>query len=145
METFHQLKGVLRAGGHNVAVGDEGGFAPNLDSNEQAIRLIMAAIEKAGYKPGKQIGLALDAAANEFCHKKKYVLTNEGKKAMDEYYITQGYYQKHVPRIDRSDSKKDSKNDKYSWSEHIGRMYSKKNPEEKNLFPIIKRHGYNIE
>jgi enolase len=93
VETFHQLKGVLRAGGHNVAVGDEGGFAPNLDSNEQAIRLIMTAIEKAGYKPGKQIGIALDAAANEFCHKKKYVLTGEGKKGMDAQAMID-YYEK---------------------------------------------------
>ena len=95
VETFHQLKEVLRVGGHNVAVGDEGGFAPNLDSNEQAIRLIMTAIEKAGYKPGKQIGIALDAAANEFCHKKKYVLTGEGKKGMDAQAMID-YYEKLV-------------------------------------------------
>lgn len=95
VETFHQLKGVLRAGGHNVAVGDEGGFAPNLDSNEQAIRLIITAIEKAGYKPGKQIGIALDAAANEFCHKKKYVLAGEGKKGMDAQAMID-YYEKLV-------------------------------------------------
>ncbi|HID30812.1 MAG TPA: phosphopyruvate hydratase, partial [Desulfobacterales bacterium] len=95
VETFHQLKGVLKAGGHNVAVGDEGGFAPNLDSNEQAIRLIMTAIEKAGYKPGKQIGIALDAAANEFFHKKKYVLTDEGKKGMDAQAMID-YYEKLV-------------------------------------------------
>ena len=95
VETFHQLKGVLRVGGHNVAVGDEGGFAPNLDSNEQAIRLIMTAIEKAGYKPGKQIGIALDAAANEFCNKKKYVLAGEGKKEMDAQAMID-YYEKLV-------------------------------------------------
>lgn len=93
VETFHQLKGVLKAEGHNVAVGDEGGFAPNLDSNEDAIRLIMTAIEKAGYKPGKEIAVALDAAANEFYHKGKYVLQGEGKKGMDAQAMID-YYEK---------------------------------------------------
>ncbi len=83
VETFHQLKAVLKAKGHNVAVGDEGGFAPNLDSNEEAIRLIMTAIEKAGYEPDKEIAIALDAAANEFYTKGEYVLKGEGKKGMD--------------------------------------------------------------
>jgi len=83
VEIFHQLKAVLKAGGHNVAVGDEGGFAPNLDSNEEAIRLIMTAIKKAGYKPGADIGIALDAAATEFYRNGKYVLKGEGKKGMD--------------------------------------------------------------
>jgi len=82
-ETFHQLKTVLKKGGHQVAVGDEGGFAPNLESNEEAIRYIMMGIEKAGYKPGRDIALALDAAANEFFHKGKYVLAGEGKKGMN--------------------------------------------------------------
>ncbi|MDY6990772.1 MAG: phosphopyruvate hydratase [Thermodesulfobacteriota bacterium] len=81
-ETFHQLKTVLTKGGHHVAVGDEGGFAPNLESNEEAIRYIMMGIEKAGYRPGRDIALAVDAAANEFFHKGKYVLAGEGKKAM---------------------------------------------------------------
>jgi enolase len=81
-ETFHQLKTVLKNAGHNVAVGDEGGFAPNLDSNEHAIRFIISAIEAAGYKPGADIVLALDAAANEFYHNRKYVLKGEGKKGM---------------------------------------------------------------
>ncbi len=90
-ETFHQLKAILKRGGQNVAVGDEGGFAPNLDSNEEALRLIMAAIEKAGYKPGVEIALALDAAASEFYQKGKYVLKGEkkkpmGAKAMIDYY-----------------------------------------------------------
>jgi len=90
-ETFHQLKASLQSGGHNVAVGDEGGFAPDLDSNEEAIRHIVLAIEKAGYKPGSDIALALDAAANEFFHRGKYVLRGEGKKgmgpkAMIDYY-----------------------------------------------------------
>lgn len=93
VETFHQLKGVLKAEGHNVAVGDEGGFAPNLDSNEEAISLIMTAIEKAGYKSGKEIAIALDAAANEFYLKGKYVLKGEGKKEMDTQAMVD-YYEK---------------------------------------------------
>ncbi|NVL89666.1 MAG: phosphopyruvate hydratase [Desulfobacterales bacterium] len=93
VETFHQLKSVLKAEGYNVAVGDEGGFAPNLDSNEEALRLIVAAIEKAGYKPGKDIALALDAAASEFYHNGKYVLKGEGKKGMDANAMID-YYEK---------------------------------------------------
>jgi enolase len=91
VEIFHQLKIVLKAQGHNVAVGDEGGFAPNLNSNEEAVRLIMTAIEKAGYKPGRDVGIALDAAASEFYRNGKYILKGEGKKgmgapAMIDYY-----------------------------------------------------------
>ncbi len=91
VETFHQLKAVLQDQGHNIAVGDEGGFAPNLDSNEQAIRLIMTAIEKAGYEPGKEIGVALDAAASTFYRNGNYTMEGEGKKgmkapAMIDYY-----------------------------------------------------------
>jgi len=93
VETFHQLKAVLKAGGHNVAVGDEGGFAPNLDSNEEAIRFVMTAIEKAGYKPGTDMALALDAAASEFYYKGKYVLKGEGKKGKDAKAMID-YYEK---------------------------------------------------
>ncbi|NVM22958.1 MAG: phosphopyruvate hydratase, partial [Desulfobacterales bacterium] len=97
-ETFHKLKAVLKSAAHNVAVGDEGGFAPSLNSNEEAIRLIVSAIEEAGYTPGRDIALALDAAANEFYNKGKYVLKGEGKKGMDakamiDYYekLTEAY------------------------------------------------------
>lgn len=83
VEVFHSLKMVLKAEGHSVAVGDEGGFAPDLHSNEEAIRLIMRAVEEAGYRPGKDLALALDAAASEFYQKGKYVLKGEGKKGMD--------------------------------------------------------------
>ncbi|MBW2108285.1 MAG: phosphopyruvate hydratase [Deltaproteobacteria bacterium] len=81
-EVFHQLKAVLKKEGHNVSVGDEGGFAPNLDSNAEALRFITTAIEQAGYKPGDDIGLALDPAASEFYQKGKYVLKGEGKRPM---------------------------------------------------------------
>lgn len=77
-ETFQALKKILNKKGLNTAVGDEGGFAPNLGSNEEALIYIMKAIEAAGYKPGKEIGLALDAAASEFYKNGKYALKSEG-------------------------------------------------------------------
>jgi enolase len=70
-EVFHTLKGVLKKKGYSTAVGDEGGFAPNLKSNGEAIEVILEAIEKAGFKAGKDIGLALDPAASEFYDSKK--------------------------------------------------------------------------
>jgi len=89
-ETFHSLKKVLSAKGLNTAVGDEGGFAPNLASNEEAIRVILEAIEKAGYEPGKDICLALDVAATELFTNGKYELKGEGKvltaSEMVDYY-----------------------------------------------------------
>jgi len=81
-ETFHSLKAVLKAKGYNTSVGDEGGFAPNLNSNEEALQLIVEAIEKAGYKPGKDIYLALDPASSEFFNTQtnKYELKSENKE-----------------------------------------------------------------
>ena len=78
VETFHTLKKVLKEKKYNVAVGDEGGFAPNLKSSEEAIQLIVEAIKKAGYEPGKDIFIALDPAASEFYQDGKYVLSREG-------------------------------------------------------------------
>ena len=78
-EVFHALKSVLKAKGYNTAVGDEGGFAPNLKSNEEALSVIMTAIEKANYRPGQDIMIALDAAASSFYSKGKYVLAAEAK------------------------------------------------------------------
>jgi enolase len=81
-EIFHALKGVLKGKGYNTAVGDEGGFAPNLKSNEEALEVIMEAIVKAGYKPGEDILLALDVASSELFDKEKgvYTLENEVQK-----------------------------------------------------------------
>src|SRR5574341_1331646 len=76
-EVFHTLKGLLKKKGLNTAVGDEGGFAPDLGSNEDALSLIMQAIEDAGYRPGRDIALALDAAASEFYEKGRYRLAAE--------------------------------------------------------------------
>ena len=81
-EVFHNLKSVLKKKGYNTGVGDEGGFAPNLGSNEEALQVIMEAIEKAGYVPGKDIFLGMDVASSEFYNKetKNYVLAGEGGK-----------------------------------------------------------------
>jgi len=78
-EVFHNLKKVLASKGYNTAVGDEGGFAPNLKSNEEAIQVILEAIQTAGYEPGKDVVLAMDVAASEFFKDGKYVLAGEGK------------------------------------------------------------------
>ncbi len=89
-ETFHSLKKILKEKGLNTAVGDEGGFAPDFESNEEAIKFIISAIKSAGYKPGKDIGIALDCAASEFYKKGKYFLQSENKKlsaeSLSEYY-----------------------------------------------------------
>jgi enolase len=81
VEVFHHLKKVLKAAGHMTNVGDEGGFAPNLASNEEAITVILQAIEKAGYRPGEDIWLALDAASTEFynAEKQRYELESTGE------------------------------------------------------------------
>ena len=85
-EIFHTLKKVLNSKGLNTAVGDEGGFAPDLKSNEDAILVILEAIEKAGYKAGEQIMIAIDAAASEFYKNGKYVLESEGKSMSSEEF-----------------------------------------------------------
>jgi enolase len=89
-ETFHTLKGVLKKKGYNTAVGDEGGFAPSLKSNSEAIELILEAIEAAGYKPGEQISIALDPASSEFYdkEKKKYVFKkSDGRELTSEEMV----------------------------------------------------------
>ena len=82
-EVFHALKSVLQAGGHITAVGDEGGFAPNLGSNEEGITVILEAIEKAGLKAGSDIVICSDMAASEFYHDGAYVLAGEGNRKLD--------------------------------------------------------------
>ncbi len=90
-EIFHHLKKILNSKGMSTAVGDEGGFAPDCKSNEEGFSLIMEAIGNAGYKPGKDVGIAIDAAASEFYKNGKYVLSAEGKELtseeMIEYYV----------------------------------------------------------
>ncbi|NLO07151.1 MAG: phosphopyruvate hydratase [candidate division WS1 bacterium] len=89
-EIFHSLKKVLASKGLNTAVGDEGGFAPDLGSNEEALQVIVEAIDAAGYKPGEEVRIALDPASTEFYHDGKYVLKGEGRELtpdeMIDYY-----------------------------------------------------------
>ncbi|MDD2388237.1 MAG: phosphopyruvate hydratase [Desulfobacterales bacterium] len=86
-ETFHSLQKILKGKGLSTGVGDEGGFAPDLEANETAIQLIISAIESAGYVPGKDIGLALDCAASEFFENGQYVLKSENKSITGEQLI----------------------------------------------------------
>jgi len=89
-EVYHNLKAILKAKGHSTSLGDEGGFAPNLSSNEEPIELIVEAIETAGYKAGKDVAIAMDPASSEFYKDGKYELEGEGKslssEEMVEYY-----------------------------------------------------------
>jgi len=86
-ETFHSLKKILKDKQLNTAVGDEGGFAPDLESNEEAIKLILEAIKQAGYEPGNDISIALDAAASEFYKDKKYALKSENRVLTSDQMI----------------------------------------------------------
>ncbi|NOZ63867.1 MAG: phosphopyruvate hydratase [Caldiserica bacterium] len=89
-EVYHTLKEVLKKKGLSTGVGDEGGFAPNLNSNEEAIKIILQAIEEAGYRPGEDIDIAIDSAASSFYKDGTYILKSEGKtldyKGMTDYY-----------------------------------------------------------
>ncbi|MCK4401926.1 phosphopyruvate hydratase, partial [bacterium] len=96
-ETFHSLKMVLKKKGYSTAIGDEGGFAPNLSSNEEAIKVIVDAIKLVGYTPGKEIYIALDPAASEFYKNGKYVLAGEGNIVKSASQMTD-YYEKLVDK-----------------------------------------------
>src|SRR5210317_2318596 len=87
-EVFHSLKKELTAAGHNTGLGDEGGFAPNLESTRAALDLILASIEKAGYVPGQDIYLALDCASTEYYKNDKYELAGEGKSLTSAENVT---------------------------------------------------------
>lgn len=95
-EIFHQLKKVLKGNNLNTAVGDEGGFAPNLKSNEEAIEIILNATDKAGYKAGVDIYIALDVAASEIFDGKKYIIKSENKSLSSDQMIS--YYQNLVDK-----------------------------------------------
>ena len=86
-EVFHTLKSILAADGHVTSVGDEGGFAPNLKNHDQAFKYIIKAVEEAGYNPGSEIALGIDAAASEFYKDKKYALAGEKKNLSSEDMI----------------------------------------------------------
>ena len=106
-ETFHNLKSVLKKRGYSTAVGDEGGFAPNLKSNEEALEVLSEAILKAGYKPGEEIAIALDPAASEFydAGKKKYVFkkSDKSEKTSDEMVEFWSSWVKQYPIISIED------------------------------------------
>jgi enolase len=123
-EVFHSLKSVLKKDGLNTAVGDEGGFAPDLNSNEDAIKYIIRAIENAGYKPGKDIYIALDPAASEFFKDGKYNLKGEGKVLTPAEMVE--YYKKLVeqyPVISIEDGM--AEEDWEGWKEMTGKLGSK--------------------
>jgi enolase len=86
-EVFHRLRSVLQEKGYATGVGDEGGFAPNLASNREAIELVLRAIEQAGYRPGEQIAIALDPAASEFYEQGRYELAGEGKSLSSDEMV----------------------------------------------------------
>ncbi len=93
-EVYHNLKKILHESGHSTALGDEGGFAPNLSSNEEPIEVIMKAIEKAGYRPGEQIAIALDVASSELVADGGYRLESEDRTLSSEELV--GYYEELV-------------------------------------------------
>ncbi len=96
VEIYHNLKGTLKTKGLSTAVGDEGGFAPNLSYNEEALEVIIAAIEKSGYKPGKDIAIVLDPAASEFYKDGKYLLKADNRKLSAEEMVD--FYGKFVSK-----------------------------------------------
>ncbi len=123
VETFHSLKKILKAKNYSTSVGDEGGFAPNLGSNEEALQLLCEAISAAGYKPGKDVLLALDVASNEFYKNGKYVL--EGEKGSPSFTSSEmvSFYEKLLkdyPIVSIEDGL--SEDDWDGWKELTNRM-----------------------
>lgn len=91
-EIYHALRSVLMGGGHHVGIGDEGGFAPNVSSNEEPLEVIVKGIEKAGFKSGSEVGIALDPAASEFFEEGRYNLRTENRTCSSEEMVD--YYEK---------------------------------------------------
>jgi enolase len=124
VETFHHLKKVLSKKGYNTNVGDEGGFAPDLKSNKEAIEVILQAIEAAGYKPGEQIAIALDPASSEFYKDGKYHLDAEKKKlTSDEMIDYWAEWVKNYPIISIEDGL--AEDDWKSWAKMTKKMGAK--------------------
>ncbi|MGA7558359.1 MAG: phosphopyruvate hydratase [Terriglobales bacterium] len=116
VEVFHTLKGVLKKRGYNTSVGDEGGFAPSVKSNVEAIEVVLEAIQQAGYKPGEEIAIALDPAASEFFQDGKYVFKKSDKSAKSSEDMVR-YYAKWVndyPIVSLEDGL--SENDWEGWA-----------------------------
>ena len=116
-EVFHSLKKVLAKNGYATSVGDEGGFAPNLKSNREAVDLICQSVEKAGYQPGKDIQLALDVASSEFYKNQKYTLQGDGDKILSSKELIQLYAEwvKNYPIVSIEDGL--DQNDWEGWKE----------------------------
>ena len=116
VEVFHTLKGVLKKRGYNTAVGDEGGFAPSVKSNVEAIEVVLEAITKAGYKPGEEISIALDPAASEFFQDGKYVFKKSDKsaKSSDEMVAFWAKWVKDYPIVSLEDGL--AENDWDGWA-----------------------------
>jgi enolase len=124
-EVFHSLRSVLKGKGLNTSVGDEGGFAPNLRSNEEALDVIMQAIEKAGYRPGEEVALALDPAASSFYQDGKYVMSAEKKPEKDSEEMVEFYTHlvAHYPIVSLEDGL--DENDWKGWkllNQQLGRI-----------------------
>ena len=122
VEVFHNLKSLLKAKGLATSVGDEGGFAPNLDSNEEALSLIIQAIEKAGYKPGEEIYLALDCAASSFCKNNAYQFEKSQKTSAELISIYESWLNKY-PILSIEDGL--SEHDASGWIELTKRLGEK--------------------
>jgi enolase 1/2/3 len=105
VEVFHTLKGVLKKRGYNTAVGDEGGFAPSVKSNVEAIEVVLEAIQQAGYKPGEEIAIALDPAASEFYKDGKYIFkkSDKSEKSSDEMVRYWAKWAKDYPIVSLED------------------------------------------
>jgi len=116
VEVFHTLKGVLKKRGYNTAVGDEGGFAPSVKSNVEAIEVVLEAISKAGYKPGEEVAIALDPAASEFFQDGKYVFKKSDKsaKSSDEMVAFWAKWVKDYPIVSLEDGL--AENDWDGWA-----------------------------
>jgi enolase len=125
VECYHALKAILKSRKLSTALGDEGGFAPNLTSNEQALEVLVEAIKKAGYKPGKDVALALDVAASEFYEKGSYILEAEKKpkKSGDELIAIYERWCKAYPIVSIEDPM--SEGDKAGWSSISKRLGGK--------------------
>ncbi|MDD5729974.1 MAG: phosphopyruvate hydratase [Candidatus Omnitrophica bacterium] len=121
-EVFHNLKAILKSKGLSTSVGDEGGFAPNLTSNHEALNLIVQAIEKAGYKPGKDVFLALDCAASSFCKDGVYQFENTKKTSRDLIDIYESWIPEY-PLVSIEDGL--SEHDWSGWQAMTARLGSK--------------------
>lgn len=122
VEVFHNLKAILKSKKLSTSVGDEGGFAPNLQSNQEALELIIQAIERAGYKPGKDVSLALDCASSSFCKEGLYQFENSQKTSADLVKIYAGWLSKY-PVLSIEDGL--SEHDWSGWKEMTKELGSK--------------------